>query len=424
LFVPYHMVMTSQVAMESPIGKAVLDARLELRSKHSYLACYLLQERAKGADSFWAPYINSLPRVYSNMPIFFGPELLAHLKGSFTLTKIRERIESLKAEYDMICAAVPALRAFSHAEFVWARLVVITRIFGLVIRGVKTDGLVAYADMLNHRAARQGQSFQDPDTRWTFDDALNGFTITTLHPIEKGEQVYDSYGRKCNSRFFVNYGFALDNNEDDNEAVLHVSCPATAPALAQKTRLVASNSNRALLLLNPREFQIPASYRETNDRERKGLALFSYLRFCHGNEAELAQIQTNHANSAANIAAGQAAVRLDAIEPVSSRLEAVVLAHVAQAAREALAAFEHTLAEDDALLAANDFPDSNVRCCVVQRRGEKQVLHWWIKLAEHCIPLLALPWAELRKHAQEHLSTSSRDHYVTHVVATLVKRGA
>jgi histone-lysine N-methyltransferase SETD3 len=39
LFVPHHMVMTSQVALESPIGKAMLDAQLELRSKHSYLAC-------------------------------------------------------------------------------------------------------------------------------------------------------------------------------------------------------------------------------------------------------------------------------------------------------------------------------------------------------------------------------------------------
>lgn len=34
--------------------------------------------------------------------------------------------------------------------------------------------------------------------RWTFDDSLNGFTITTMRAIDRGEQVYDSYGRKCN----------------------------------------------------------------------------------------------------------------------------------------------------------------------------------------------------------------------------------
>ena len=185
-----------------------------------------------------------------------------------------------------------------------------------------------------------------------------------------------------------------------------------------KSRLCVKN------LLQVREFQVPATYRETNDREKKSLALFSYLRFCLANQPELAHIQTAYANSAANIAAGQSAVRLDSIEPLTTRLESLVLTTVATAAREALAAFEHTLAEDDALLAANRFDDSNVRNCVVQRRGEKQVLHWWIALAEHCIPLLAMQWNELRKRASEHLSASARDHYVTHVVAVLVKRGA
>ena len=57
-------------------------------------------------------------------------------------------------------------------------------------------------------------------TKWTFDDNLNGFTITSLKSIPRGEQVYDSYGRKCNSRFFVNYGFSLDDNEEDNEGMV------------------------------------------------------------------------------------------------------------------------------------------------------------------------------------------------------------
>jgi hypothetical protein len=55
------------------------------------------------------------------------------------------------------------------------------------------------------------------ETKWTFDDPRNGFIITSLKTIQRGDQVYDSYGRKCNSRFFVNYGFALDENTEDNE---------------------------------------------------------------------------------------------------------------------------------------------------------------------------------------------------------------
>lgn len=103
----------------------------------------------------------------------------------------------------MLQAHVPEFGRFTHAEFVWARLVVITRIFGLIIRGIKTDGLVPYADMLNHKKGGRGEGgASDTDTKWTFDDSLNGFTILSLRAIQRGEQVFDSYGRKCNSRFF------------------------------------------------------------------------------------------------------------------------------------------------------------------------------------------------------------------------------
>ena len=89
------------------------------------------------------------------------------------------------------CRHVPEYRAFGLEEFVWARLVVITRIFGLVVNGNKTDGLVPMADMLNHKRPRE--------TSWTFDDSRGSFTITSLRPMSRGEQIYDSYGRKCNS---------------------------------------------------------------------------------------------------------------------------------------------------------------------------------------------------------------------------------
>ena len=95
--------------------------------------------------------------------------------------------------------------------------------------------------------------------RWTFDDSLNGFTITTMRAIDRGEQVYDSYGRKCNSRFFVNYGFALEDNEEDNEALLAFACPPDAPSLARKNQMAAGKN-----LLSLREFQVPATSGHTH----------------------------------------------------------------------------------------------------------------------------------------------------------------
>lgn len=77
------------------------------------------------------------------------------MEGSFTVEKIGDRIDSLRREYENICRSVPEFTRYTHWEFVWARLVVITRIFGLMIKTNKTDGLVPYADMLNHKRPRE-----------------------------------------------------------------------------------------------------------------------------------------------------------------------------------------------------------------------------------------------------------------------------
>ena len=172
LYVPHAQVMTSQVAMDSPLGRKIQASGIELRSKHSYLATYLLTQKHSATPSPWQPYIDSLPTTYSNMPIFYSMKYLNMLKGSFTLQKIADRIDSLRAEYENIKAHVPEFGQFTHAEFVWARLVVITRIFGLVIHGTKTDGLVPYADMLNHKKPKDAS---DTDVRKSTHELCRAF---------------------------------------------------------------------------------------------------------------------------------------------------------------------------------------------------------------------------------------------------------
>jgi hypothetical protein len=103
---------------------------------------------------------------------------------------------------------------FTFKQFVWARMCVITRIFGMTVGTVKTDGLVPFCDMLNHKLPRE--------TRWSYDNNTNGFSIISLQTrTNRGIEIFDSYGKKCNNRFFINYGFTLTEN-GDNEAVLNV----------------------------------------------------------------------------------------------------------------------------------------------------------------------------------------------------------
>jgi len=108
---------------------------------------------------------------------------------------------------------VPDFAQFPLREYSEIRMMVSSRIFGIQVEGVKTDGFVAYADMLNHKRPRQ--------TTWNYTDDRRGFIIEALDDIKRGEQVYDSYGKKCNSRFFLNYGF-INLNNDANEVPIRI----------------------------------------------------------------------------------------------------------------------------------------------------------------------------------------------------------
>jgi len=49
---------------------------------------------------------------------------------------------------------------------------------------------------------------------WQYENDKDAFTITSLVRLTAGNQVFDSYGKKCNSRFLLNYGFAVEDNRD------------------------------------------------------------------------------------------------------------------------------------------------------------------------------------------------------------------
>ena len=106
---------------------------------------------------------------------------------------------------------------------------VCSRIFGFNIDGVKAEGFVPYADMLNHKMPRQ--------TSWNYSNARKGFIIQACESIKKGDQIYDSYGNKCNNRFLLNYGFINLNNQDDNEFPLTVTISVQDKLFGQKKAL-------------------------------------------------------------------------------------------------------------------------------------------------------------------------------------------
>merc|ERR1719261_1492558 len=117
---------------------------------------------------------------------------MSWLEGSELVNQIRERKANIRSDYDRICEAAPEFKRFDFNTFMWCRTAVGSRNFGIVVNGVKRTAMVPFADMLNHYRPRE--------TSWTFNNTQQSFTVTTLKDMRVGQQVMDSYGKKCNSK--------------------------------------------------------------------------------------------------------------------------------------------------------------------------------------------------------------------------------
>jgi len=161
-----------------------------------------------------------------------------------------------------------------------------------------------------------------------------------------------------------------------------------------------------------RRFQVPIQYKEKETKE-----LFSFARFAFAKDSEIMLL-------------GNAEdFKIDDIEPVSIPNEVQVLKAISESAERMLTLFDSTL-EDDNKLCKQDREEKdpkkklnmNFRNCLMMRRGEKEVLHFYIEMAKECIPLLQMPWKDLKRHAAKCYSGKGKfDQYITLVIVPLVK---
>lgn len=361
LFVPYSHLMTSENALASHVGKQIIESGVQISSHITYLVSYLLQEKAN-PKSYWKPYIDILPETFDTIPLFFSEKQLAELKGSMTIAKIQDLHISLQAEYDSLVKHVPMYSEFPYKDFVWAQLVAISRMFRMFIDRRDTEGLVPMADMLNHR--------NPEDTSWTYVPNRIGFVMTTLNVIDKGSEVFNTYGRKCNSQYFVDYGFVPETNEE-NEAVMYFELDKDDPTKNSKSRVSGLNSDLNYL----KRFQMPLQYKSPDYKVRHA---FSYVRFLAATEEELEEFFDEDDFCITNV------------PPVSYQNEVRVLEMFAEAAQQTLHGFTHSLAHDQKLLSDLDKYAlfSNARNIVLMRSGEKIVLEYFINLYKRVGPIL------------------------------------
>ena len=299
--------------------------------------------------------------MFLNIPLFYNQDNLNLLKGSLVDNMTKARHLQLKFQYEII---IKLGFKYTYTEFVWARTIVITRIFRFDrSETISTSGLVPFADMLNHNTK--------PSTKWEFDYDINCFTIKNYKWVLKGREIFDTYGYKCNSRYLVNYGFTLQDNIEYNEAAIFLPYSQLAGSLCKPASFDRGYTNYNILITHNKEtkiskqkmyrFQvtiIPLDILDDNKKIKCINQLFFIARlYCHDfgklpdiNIAEIPISEENEIN-ALNLISKYAKVRLSEFGDI-----------------------------DEEKLLINNKPYSNTYNIATVRQNEKTVLNWYIEL--------------------------------------------
>lgn len=380
IFIPKSHIITLEMAKQTRIGSQMFYLNLDLISpKHSFLSTFILQEQ-QNPQSFWRPYLNILPEKYANFPIFYSEEEKEWLAGSPFLDQVHEKVIDIEEDYKMICKAVAEFAKFDLHEFSKIRMAVSSRIFGMEIDGRVTDGFVPLADMLNHSRPRQ--------TSWTYDQVRGGFIVESLQSIAKGAQIMDSYGKKCNSRFLLNYGFIVKNNDAD-EYPFHIKLDKNDGFFEVKKKLLKGPTSFV--------FRLQVRLDDPSFEEFLGTMRFIVL----DDYFELTKLMEEFPEATH--------IEPHRIKVISVKNEQKVLENIKSLAEMALSAYPDTL-QDDLELLETDLTE-NHRNCVLIRYGEKRILHFFSNMADELLPCLGKPISEsgikdLMDKYQEYILTS------------------
>ena len=363
--IPKCCLITLENAFETKYGKKIEKFMYtELNSpKHCLLSSFLLYEENNPKYKY---YFDLFPKNFSNFPVFYTKEELEYLKGSPFLNQILEKKQEMKNDYIKICEYIPNFKQFKFSQFKEARVLISSRIFGIAINNNKTDALAPFADLLNHRRPRQ--------TQWYYDDNLESFVIQAIDNIKQGEEIFDSYGKKTNARFLLNYGFCLDDN-DTSEYLLTVELTEDYPLFNLKKIFFQNEDDLA------RSFNL-----NNNFYESQIIELLSFLRFLlfDGEISTLYKAINNNFNHNK-----EQPLLFYYIPPFNKENEIKVLRHLNYLCRNALDKYPTSFEEDQYqynYLNEKDL-NFNLRNCLLLLMSEKTVLSYFIYFCEYCLEL-------------------------------------
>lgn len=275
---PSHLITSTQARRTSYIAQISSDvaerglhrSMPDVFSDSAVLLLFLVAEFCKGADSFYAPFIRSIPITFST-PVTANEEQMENELGLTPLgavsRRVRGELEEMYNRWFRECVVQGYPHVFKEEmcgwhTFVWAHCVVESR-------GFKIDGetmLVPLADMGNHVSLASG--LRNVRYRgWMVQGEGKGVELYTADEgIEEGEEVSLNYGALKNWQLVAHYGFAIvDNGDDEVEIGLEVPEDSEGELFIRKTLLLNAaagvGEGHVLTLSEPLPEELLASMR-------------------------------------------------------------------------------------------------------------------------------------------------------------------
>ncbi|KAF2674282.1 SET domain-containing protein [Microthyrium microscopicum] len=203
----------------------------------------LAEQRTKGAESFWFPYIDALPREeVLTTPLWFHPEDLVWLWGtnlySKTVPSEQTAVELRRAMYkEAWQSGITVLQEkgvdatkFTWELCLWAATIFSSRSFTSNIATQNADEsfplLYPVIDIFNHRFGEK--------VFWNMEKGT--FRLELPEGAPTGEQVFNNYAPKGNEELLMGYGFCIENNPCD-QLVLRLAKPPGVVHLGLKSSM-------------------------------------------------------------------------------------------------------------------------------------------------------------------------------------------
>ena len=179
------------------------------------LQLLIMEELKKQTPSKFKHYINMVHTDWSNFPLLFEEEDLHWLQGSPLLEWTQNDLANQKAQYDFFGQHIAGFKSeYSLRDFMEASKSVTSRCFEQPELGI---WLTPFGDLLNHQ--------NPPHLLWRYyenDEGRKGWIARANQDLEKGVQVYTSYGRTPSQYMFPTYGFLPVTEEEEYDVFLEL----------------------------------------------------------------------------------------------------------------------------------------------------------------------------------------------------------